>query len=162
MSSGVFAIIGVVLGTVLTYVVQNRMASRAEDFVQRQRLRDERLDAYSAFAAGVMDARRAQINRWYQRRESQRGSQLYESAKADSYHARTAARRDEYRVQLVAKDESTRVRAREVVESLGAIHKADTRADMEDRADVTRELIDRFVTEASAQLAPDLAQTGRA
>ncbi len=70
MSGGIFAIIGVVLGSVLTYLVQNLMARRAEDFATRERHRRERMDAYSTFAADAMDARRSQINRWYQRRDA--------------------------------------------------------------------------------------------
>lgn len=152
MSSGIFAIIGVALGSVLTYLVQDRMARRAEDFARRERLRRERMDVYSTFAAGTMDARRAQINRWYQRRDAGRATPQYQEAKAESYQRRVAARRERYRVELVAIDDGMVVLAEAAVESLGAIHKAESETGMEERADHTRDLIERFVSEAAAQL----------
>jgi hypothetical protein len=81
MSSGVFAIVGVVLGSVLTYLMQSRLARRTEEFARAQSLRHERLEVYSALAAQAMEARRAQINRWYQRRDSGRGTTQYADAR---------------------------------------------------------------------------------
>ncbi|MBM0123444.1 hypothetical protein [Pimelobacter simplex] len=54
MSAGFFAILGVLLGSISTYWVQNRMAARAEGFETQERLRRERMDAYSAFAASAI------------------------------------------------------------------------------------------------------------
>lgn len=152
MSTGIFAVIGVALGSLLTYVVQDRMARRAETFATRERLRQERMDAYSAFASDSMDARRAQINRWYQRRDSARGTPEYEAAKADSYRSRAAARHERYRVQLVAGDGGLTELAEAAVKSLGHIHKAQTKPQMEERAEHTRSLIEQFVTQATVEL----------
>lgn len=152
MSAGIFAIAGVILGSVSTYLVQNVMARRAERFATRERLRRERMDAYSAFAAEAMDARRAQINRWYQRRDAGRGSVVYGDAKAESYRGRSAARRARYRVQLVADDLELTQLAETAVESLGHIHKAETKAEMEARAERTRSLVEDFVRDAAMRL----------
>lgn len=152
MSAGIFAIVGVALGSLLTYAVQSRMARRAEDFATRERLRQERMDAYSALAADTMDARRAQIDRWYQRRDSGRGTPQYEAAKAESYRGRTAARRERYRVELVAADAEMTALAEEAVASLGDIHKAQSKTEMEERAEHTRRLVERFVERAASQL----------
>lgn len=110
------------------------------------------MEVYSAFAAGAMDARRGQINRWYQRRDTGRGSAEYGHAKADSYRGRTEARRERYRVELVADNQDLTELAESVVESLGAIHKGATKAEMEERADSTRTLIERFVTAAANEI----------
>jgi hypothetical protein len=154
MSTGIFAIVGVMLGSALGYFGQRLMAGRAEDFATREHLRRERMDAYSAFAAGAMDARRGQINRWYQRRDAGRSSSVeYDEAKAQSYLGRSAAWRERYRVQLVANDEALSALAEATVISLRAIPKGDTKTEMEERAQETRALIERFVTDAAAHLA---------
>lgn len=153
MISGLFAIVGVALGSVLTYVVQSRMARRAEDFALSERLRRERMDAFTAFAAEAMEARSAQINRWYQRRDAGRGSSRYEEAKSQSYRSRTAARRARYLVELVAGHEDMVLLSAEAVESLRLIHKAPTKPEMEALADQTRELVERFVRDAALRVA---------
>jgi hypothetical protein len=128
------------------------MAGRAEDFATRERLRRERMDAYSAFAASAMEARRGQINRWYRRRDAGPSSAEYDEAKAESYLGRSAAWRERYRVQLVADDEALSALAEATVKSLRAIPKADTKSQMEAKAQETRNLIERFVTDAATQL----------
>ena len=128
------------------------MAQRAEDFAERERLRQERMDVYSAFAAATMDARRAQIHRWHQRRDAGRGTSQYEEAKTQSYLGRVNARRERYRVELVANEPGMFAMAEEAVESLGAIHKAESQPKMEQHAEHTRKLIERFVSDAAAQL----------
>lgn len=152
MSSGIFAIIGVALGSALTYLVQSHMARRAEDFAQRERLRRERMDVYSAFAARTMDARRAQINRWYQRTDKGRGTKAYEDAKSATYRERTAARREQYRVKLVATDQGFADLAVAAVDSLRYIPKTESKVEMEERADRTRDLVEQFVVKAGSQL----------
>lgn len=155
MSGGVFAIVGVILGSVSTYLVQNLMARRAERFATQERLRRERMDAYCAFAADAMDARRSQINRWYQRRDAGRGSVLYEDAKAESYRGRSSARRARYLVQLVGDDPDLSQLAETAVESLGDIHKAQTKSEMEELAERARTLIEDFVRCSAMRLAVD-------
>ncbi|WP_156384251.1 hypothetical protein [Marmoricola sp. Leaf446] len=152
MSAGIFAIVGVALGSALGYFGQRLMAGRAEEFARRERLRRERMDAYSAFAASAMEARRAQINRWYQRRDAGSASSEYDEAKAESYLGRSAAWRERYRVQLVADDEGLSGLAEAAVKSLRSIPKAETKSGMEQSAKETRSLIERFVTDAAAQL----------
>ena len=155
MSPGIFAIVGVLIGSIATYLVQNLMARRAESFERQERLRRERMEVYSAFAAEAMDARRAQINRWYQRKDAGRGSAEYDEAKADSYRGRTEARRERYRIELVADDPDLTGLAEAVVESLGAIHKGSMKAQMEERAERTRTLVESFVTAAADQIGMD-------
>lgn len=152
MTVGIFAIVGVVLGSVSTYLVQTLMAGRAEDFAMRERLRRERMDAYSAFAAAAMEARRSQINRWYQRRDAGRGSAQYDDAKAESYRGRSAARLERYRLQLVADDDRLTALAETAIESLGDIHQAETKSEMEARAEGTRTLVEQVVGVAAAHL----------
>jgi hypothetical protein len=92
-----------------------------------------------------MEARRTQIDRWYQRSHSGRGTTQYAEAKAQSYHSRAAARFERYRVELVSPDSDMTTLAEAAVVSLGDIHKAESKEDMEQRAEHTRNLIEQFV-----------------
>ena len=111
------------------------------------------MEVYTAFASAAMDARRAQINRWYQRRDAGRGTPHYLESKADSYQSRVAARQERYRVELVASDNELSQLAEAVLRSFSPIHKAISKGEMEEFADYTRDLIERFVAGAVTQLA---------
>ena len=54
------AVAGTLLGSAVTYLFQQRVAQRAEAFSQSERLRQERLAAYSAFAEAIMVYRQSQ------------------------------------------------------------------------------------------------------
>ncbi len=60
-------------------------------------------------------------------------------AKAESYQGRMAARRERCRMQLVTQDRELLGLAEAAIESLGAIHKAEAKPEMEKLADETRE-----------------------
>ncbi|MEN8705949.1 MAG: hypothetical protein ABF306_07420 [Nocardioides marinisabuli] len=152
MTVGIFAVIGVVLGSLSTYLVQNLMAGRAEDFAVRERHRRDGVDVCSAFAAEAMNARRSQIHRWYEGRDAGFESASFVEAKAESYRTRSATRRERYRVQLVADNVALTEAAEAVVVSLGHIHKAPDEATMEALADSTRELVESFVGLATTHL----------
>lgn len=158
MVAGVFAVVGVLLGSVSTLVVQTVMARRAETFAVGEKLRQQRMEAYCALADEAMEARRTQINRWYQRRDAGAGTAEYAKAKDESYRGRAAARRQRYKVQLVADDDRLIRKADLLIESMGPIHKAETEAEMERLAEHTVELIEDFVKSASAQLRADPAR----
>lgn len=78
---------------------------------------------------------------------SQRNAELRKpSAKGtQSYHSRAAARFERYRVELVSPDSDMTTLAEAAVASLGDIHRAESKEDMEQRAEHTRKLIEQFV-----------------
>ena len=120
---GIFGFAGVAVGAGLTYLTQARMARRAEHFESGERLRRERLEIYSNFAAAAMETQRAQVNRWHKLQEFGSKSQEYRIAEAEAHQARNAARREWYRVQLVADSSEISDLARRAVDLLGEIHK---------------------------------------
>jgi hypothetical protein len=63
------AIIGVALGSVLTYPIQAQTTRQAQEFARDQRLWQERLAACSEFAGIVTGFRRGQNDRWHQELE---------------------------------------------------------------------------------------------
>src|SRR5689334_10935454 len=92
------AVAGTLLGSTLTYVFQRRTAGRAEQFARGERLRQERLSAYSAFAEAVMDYRHEELTVWL-RRHGELTHPLPESFQVDQGRLRALAVQARYRVQ---------------------------------------------------------------
>ncbi|GAA3108978.1 hypothetical protein [Streptosporangium carneum] len=61
------AVLGTLLGSFSTYLFQRQTAVRAEAIAREERLRQERLAAYSEFAAAVTDLKRAVVTVWLRR-----------------------------------------------------------------------------------------------
>ena len=149
---GLLAILGAAAGSSLTYVLQRKMAVRAEEFAVAERVRAEGMAAFSSFASAAMEARRAQVDRWYQRRDAGPGSDEYRSAKDESFRCRAAAWQALFRAQLVS-DNELNSRATGVLEGIGNLHKAHTKVDLDQGADKWREEISLYVEAARLRIA---------
>jgi hypothetical protein len=159
LSAGVFTVVGVGLGSGLTFLIQTRVISRNERFSRTERLRRERMEIYSAFAAAAMDLRRGQYDRWHTREQEGRGSERYEASKFESYRLRAAARRELYRIRLVANDVRLAEMAAEVVRQLSDMHRAADETALETAGSDTRNAIECFVDAAVSQLAEEGRRT---
>jgi hypothetical protein len=62
--ASLIAVVGTLLGSLSTFLFQQRTAVRAEVAVREERLRQERLAAYSAFAAAVTELKRGVVAAW--------------------------------------------------------------------------------------------------
>ena len=136
---GLLAILGAAAGSALTYVLQRKMAVRAEEFAVAERVRAEGMAAFSSFASAAMEARRAQVDRWYQRRDAGPGSDEYRSAKDESFRCRAAAWQVLFRAQLVSDSDELNSRATELLDGIGRLHKAQTKDDLDQEADKWRD-----------------------
>jgi hypothetical protein len=67
------AIIGVALGSVLTYLFQVRNAQQAQEFARDRQFWQERLAGYSEFAGMVTDLRRSEYDRWHREQDHPQG-----------------------------------------------------------------------------------------
>lgn len=90
------AVAGTLLGSVVTYPFQ-RLASR------QQRLNEERIVAYTAFATAVEAFRYGQAERFF-RWQDDPGSEAYRAAYHEGHRLRSVAWQAFYRVQLIADD----------------------------------------------------------
>ncbi|WP_329127774.1 hypothetical protein [Streptomyces sp. NBC_01465] len=97
------AVIGTVLGGVMTHVFQRRAARENEVFSRAESLRQERIAAYSALAGALEDFRKVQGDRWYRRQEDRNG-EPYKEAMREGHIRRAAARQALFRVKLLAGD----------------------------------------------------------
>jgi hypothetical protein len=97
------AVIGTLLGGVLTHAFQQRAARETQRFSRTESLRQERIDAYSAYAGALEGLRKVQGDRWHRGKEDPDGDQFKE-ALLESHRQRASARQALFRVKLVAGD----------------------------------------------------------
>ncbi|GGO79223.1 hypothetical protein [Nonomuraea cavernae] len=97
----IIAVAGTLLGVTITYVFQTRAARQARQAAREERLWQERLAAYSAFAGALTDFRKSQNDRWHREQEDPQ-SQAFIAARDESYQKRADATSALFRLRLVA------------------------------------------------------------
>ncbi|MCX3062993.1 hypothetical protein [Streptomyces beihaiensis] len=148
MLTTLIAVLGTLLGSVVTYWFQGRAAVQAAELARAEQLRQERIAAYSAFGGMLFDFRRSQNDRWFRARESP-GSAEAEASRFASYEARIAARQALVRVQLVCADPRLRGLAERAFEWTNCLHEATDAADRERRAQRSKDALAAFVEAAA-------------
>jgi hypothetical protein len=149
--TSLIAVTGTLLGSVVTYVFQRRTAGRAERFTRDERLRQERLSAYSAFAEAVMEYRHEQLMQWLRRH----GELIESSPRADhgeQGRSRAAAWQARYRVQLLADEPKLIELADEAIDAVADIHRSKDSAELEQHGKRTRQRVEDFIRAASADI----------
>ncbi|MCX4528459.1 MULTISPECIES: hypothetical protein [unclassified Streptomyces] len=122
--TSVVAVIGTLIGSWSTYVFQRRTAARADAANREERLRQERLAAYSGYAGAVSDLKRALITLWFRRRRLPRDEETLQAAQLDSDRLGAAAETAVFRLRLVANDPALRPLTEAISTKLGEIERA--------------------------------------
>ncbi|MEW2418606.1 hypothetical protein AB0953_33665 [Streptomyces sp. NPDC046866] len=128
--SSAVAVGGTLIGSWSTYVFQRRTAERAEAVNREERLRQERLAAFSTYAAAVTELKRGLITLWFRRRRALRDQGTREelqAAQLDSDRLGAAAEAAGFRLRLVADDPGLRPLMTAITTHLGAISHAPDR-----------------------------------
>ena len=149
--TAVIAVAGTLLGSAVTYLFQQRVAQRSEAFSQSERLRQERLAAYSAFAEAIMMYRQSQYKRGEQRLQDPAGAS-YPAAKAESFRLRALAWNALYRLHLLAHDPALIRSAENIMEHAADLHRAESTEALKERGTQVRQLLESFMATASAQI----------
>jgi hypothetical protein len=142
------AIIGVALGSVLTYLFQARNTLQVQEFARDQQFWQERLAAYSAFAGIVSDFRRSENDRWHREQEDPQGAPFI-GARDESYQLRATATAAMCRVQLVGGDTTLSQLAERALNATTEVHQATDEADRAARGETARLALQDFVMTAS-------------
>lgn len=145
------AIIGVALGSVLTYLFQARNARQVQEFARDQQFRQERLAAYSEFAGIVTDFRRSEYDRWHREQEDPQGAPFI-SARDESYQLRGKAIAAMCRVQLVGGDTTLSQLAERALNATAEIHTADDEDATATRGEKARLALQDFLMAASGHV----------
>ncbi|WP_372347333.1 hypothetical protein [Streptomyces sp. KL116D] len=125
--TSVIAVLGTLLGAGLSHLLQSRTATRAEEFTLRERLRQERIDAYCAFGGALANYRRGQLDYWFPLHDdrSDDTADLHE-LRREAQRLRAAAMEALFRVELLTDDAALIAQGRE---ALGAVARIPTATD---------------------------------
>jgi hypothetical protein len=154
--ASVVAVAGTLAGALLTHWFEVKAAGRAEIAGRSARLRQDRLQAYGAFAAIANDLRRAANNRWFRRHESSDGLESFEAAD-EFYRVRTESWATYYRLVLVTADPELTRLAETVIKEASAITDAADHAEVCARREATSSLIEEFTRRAGRLLGAEEA-----
>jgi hypothetical protein len=150
--ASVIAVLGTLGGVTATYLFQAKISERHESQARDERLRQERLAAYSSLAAAVMDLRGIQYDHGYSRMLATDDQPDRSAIRAEASRQRSVAWTAFYRFKLTSPDEQlTDLATRAVEEALDVADGSDKR-DLKGRSERTRARIDEFIIAAAAYL----------
>ncbi|MEU5594404.1 hypothetical protein [Streptomyces sp. NPDC020298] len=172
VAASVVAVLGTLLGAGITHRFQQRGAERTERFTREERLRQERMDAYCAFAGALLNYRRTVVHRWYCEHEGRGEDEIRETrlracvtsparrrapgrggdTGPQGYDLRSEAQEALFRVQMLTSDEALVERAWPALWRIDEVHRAPDRGELDARRDVTRALVNQFVGAAKERL----------
>lgn len=150
--TGLFAVVGTLVGSVVTYLLQRRNAERAEQSAREQRLWHERLRAYSTFAEAAIEYRRTQYDRWHRQEDEDPSSSAYIEARTESYRSKTVARQAMFRVKLLSNDRGLIAQTGEIMKITEDLHHASDSKELTARGDHAQQIVDSFISIASEQV----------
>ncbi|MEW1786119.1 hypothetical protein AB0391_05425 [Streptomyces albidoflavus] len=144
------AVLGTLLGSVATLAIQRGTAERGHRFTRDEKLRQERLDAYVTYAGALVDYRRCLIHLWFCLHESP--PENPDEVRIRSYDLRTRAQESLFRVQMLTADEALGRAGSRLLDEVSELHKAESRAELDEGRERTREGIAGLVREAKGAL----------
>jgi hypothetical protein len=149
--ASLIAVAGTLLGSVTTYFFQRQTVERAERFARQERLRQERMAVYGAFAGAVTDHRRAVANLWF-RRGAGPDDPAYRAAREECDRLGAALDHARFQVQLIADDAELVALAARAHIPTNAISTAADHDELKTYENQSRDAVGSFVTAASAQI----------
>ncbi|MFK0172498.1 hypothetical protein ACIQU5_27240 [Streptomyces sp. NPDC090306] len=143
--------LGTLLGSGVTLAFQQRAVERGHQLGTRERLRQERLDACSAYAGALVNYRRCLVHLWFCENEEPPPEDP-DAVRIRAYDLRSAAQEALFRVQLLADGEAFRTFSADVLADVTALGKAVHRQDLDEVRVRTRDGVARFVEVAGRHL----------
>ncbi|MCK7622908.1 hypothetical protein MUU72_07325 [Streptomyces sp. RS10V-4] len=141
----VVAVVGTLLGSAVTHHFQSRAADRSERFARAERLRQERIDAYCAYAGALLDYRRVLVHRWFVLHEDERCGEDTPELREEVYKNRYAAQEAMFRAQMVSDDPEVLDRTERIMAAVTELHWAEDRDALTALRAATRQGIRDFV-----------------
>ncbi|MGW5613617.1 hypothetical protein [Streptomyces sp. NPDC003877] len=143
IASGI-AVLGTLLGSGITLAFQQRTVDRSHRFTRREKLRQERLEACSAYAGALINYRRCLVHLWFCEHE-QPPPEDPDAVRVRAYDLRSAAQEALFRVQMLIDDETLSRAAEDVLADVTALSKIGGRTELDDARVRTRDDISRLV-----------------
>lgn len=145
------AVAGTLLGSTTTYLFQRLSAGRTERFARDERLRQERMATYSAFAGALTAHRRAVVNLWFCRHDDPASSK-YRTAQAECDQLGADLDHARFRVQLIVGDPGLMALASAAHKPVNEIHRAADKAELMICENRSRAAVGTFVAAAADQI----------
>ncbi|MEU9120325.1 hypothetical protein AB0C96_10755 [Streptomyces sp. NPDC048506] len=143
--ASIVAVIGTLLGSGVTHVFQSRAIDRSERFARAERLRQERIDAYCAYAGALLDYRRVLVHRWFVLHEEDRCDEDSPELREEVYKTRYAAQEAMFRAQMVSDDPDVLDLTERLMTEVTELHWVDDQQALTARRAATRQAIRDFV-----------------
>ncbi|MGW2096606.1 hypothetical protein ACWCPX_02620 [Streptomyces olivaceoviridis] len=145
------AVLGTLLGSGITLAFQQRTTDRSHQFTRREKLRQERLDAYSSYAGALVNYRRCLVHLWFCEHE-QPPPEDPDTVRIRAYDLRSSAQEALFRVQMLTDDDRLSRTAEDVLADITELPKVDARAELDELRARTRDSISRLVGSAKQHL----------
>ncbi|WP_327695094.1 hypothetical protein [Streptomyces sp. NBC_00459] len=145
------AVLGTLLGSGVTLAFQQRTTDRSHQFTRREKLRQERLDAYSAYAGTLINYRRCLVHLWFCEHE-QPPPEDADTVRIRAYDLRSSAQEALFRVQMLTDDERLSRTAEEVLANITTLPKASSRVELDTLRVQTRDDISQLVSTGKQHL----------
>ncbi|MEU1037297.1 hypothetical protein [Streptomyces sp. NPDC005907] len=150
IASGI-AVLGTLLGSGITLAFQQRTIDRNHQLTRREKLRQERLDAYSAYAGALVNYRRCLVHLWFCEHE-QPPPEDPDTVRIRAYDLRSNAQEALFRVQMLTDDETLSRNAENLLADITALFKTDSRTELDGARVRTRDGISQLVRAAKQHL----------
>ncbi|MEU5018494.1 hypothetical protein AB0G60_13890 [Streptomyces angustmyceticus] len=150
--ASVVAVVGTLLGSGVTHFFQSRAAERSEQFARAERLRQERIDAYCAYAGALLDYRRVLVHRWFVLHEEDRCDEDSPELREEVYKTRYTAQEAMFRAQMVTDDPRILERSEQVMAETTELHWAPDREALTALRATTRQGIRDFIAATARQV----------
>ncbi|WP_052863696.1 hypothetical protein [Streptomyces niger] len=151
--TSVVAVVGTLLGAGTTHLFQRRETERSHALAREEKLRQERIDAYCAYAGALLEYRRVLVHRWFVLHEGDElcGEDTPE-LREEQYKARRAAHEAMFRAQMVSDDAGVVELAEQLMADVTELHSVETRRSLTELRAHTRQEIRDFVSLVAGRL----------
>ncbi|MBF6124281.1 hypothetical protein [Nocardia brasiliensis] len=144
------AVAGTLLGSGVTFFIQRSTADREVSQVFAERLRQDRLNAYNAFADAAVEYRGAEYDRWFRLREGE--DEATRSAIQAAHSKRSVVQSALLRIALLTNDTQLYELGSESIHVTRSISHATSPEQREERGDQAKTLLDTFIKQAAADI----------
>ncbi|MFC9591576.1 hypothetical protein [Streptomyces sp. NPDC056944] len=145
------AVVGTLLGSGITLAFQRRTADKGHEFTRGEKLRQERLDAYTAYAGALVNYRRSLIHLWFCQNEPH-PPESPDEVQVRAYDLRSAAQEALFRLQMLTDDDGLGVRGEVLLEDITLLRRVGSRDELHEVRVRTRDGIGALVREAKSHL----------
>ncbi|MET8998304.1 hypothetical protein [Amycolatopsis sp. NPDC004169] len=149
--TSIIAVCGTLAGSSLTYLFARLTARRTEKTACEERLRQERIAAYAAFAGAMTELRQKVISLGLLRQRDPDGAET-RAAYTEADRSGAAADHARFAVRLLTDDAELLRLADAAFEPIGAIREAADRAELRELEDRSQEILTAFVEAAGRRL----------